>query len=445
MHRAIRRPARRRVPVADGRQQATTSAASTSSPSNPDGSRPREPHAGPARREQRQGRQAFLVSRRHADRLREPARLRRRQENEETRGSRQGSCESDIFVMNADGSNVRQLTDGPESDTHPTWSPDGQHDRLRARRPVSATASSRCRPPAARSPSVDTGSATPRTRPTCCRPGRPTARGSRSRGSSRPFDETSTETLEQAARSGDFSGVRGDESDSFTIHTYITTLGTGNTEPVGGACRSASSRASATGVGCQFDLNPAYPPSGARSRSTGCSISGLRARTERGPSCGLDVRRFAEDDVDIIDSSLDGSGQDTLAEEHGPCTSRAGRSPAWDSRDRAGALRRRLQAGVLARQQARIAFHSDRDNAGQVLVQPAGAGQRPTRVSFGRLPAAAVPDEQRRQRPHRADRARRRSAARSRETRPPTATPTGSGSSPPHHHDHDPDGSGGRA
>jgi TolB protein len=33
----------------------------------------------------------------------------------------------DIFVMNADGSNVRQLTDQPGLDLSPTWSPDGQH------------------------------------------------------------------------------------------------------------------------------------------------------------------------------------------------------------------------------------------------------------------------------------------------------------------------------
>jgi hypothetical protein len=31
----------------------------------------------------------------------------------------------DIFTMNADGSNVRQVTDYPGIDTHPTWSPDG--------------------------------------------------------------------------------------------------------------------------------------------------------------------------------------------------------------------------------------------------------------------------------------------------------------------------------
>lgn len=33
----------------------------------------------------------------------------------------------DIFVMDADGSNERRLTNYPRNDTFPTWSPDGQH------------------------------------------------------------------------------------------------------------------------------------------------------------------------------------------------------------------------------------------------------------------------------------------------------------------------------
>jgi Tol biopolymer transport system component len=34
-------------------------------------------------------------------------------------------CDFDIYVMNADGSGVRQLTSGPDQDVSPTWSPDG--------------------------------------------------------------------------------------------------------------------------------------------------------------------------------------------------------------------------------------------------------------------------------------------------------------------------------
>src|SRR4051812_2556309 len=33
---------------------------------------------------------------------------------------------TDIWVVNADGSNTRQLTTAPESDTEPQWSPDGK-------------------------------------------------------------------------------------------------------------------------------------------------------------------------------------------------------------------------------------------------------------------------------------------------------------------------------
>lgn len=36
-----------------------------------------------------------------------------------------GTPQSDVFVMNADGTQVRQLTAGPADDRNPSWSPDG--------------------------------------------------------------------------------------------------------------------------------------------------------------------------------------------------------------------------------------------------------------------------------------------------------------------------------
>ena len=36
-----------------------------------------------------------------------------------------GTTNSDIYLVNADGSNLRQLTNNPAADTHPRWSPDG--------------------------------------------------------------------------------------------------------------------------------------------------------------------------------------------------------------------------------------------------------------------------------------------------------------------------------
>ncbi len=35
--------------------------------------------------------------------------------------------DSEIFVMNADGTEVRQLTNNDDRDVHPAWSPDGKH------------------------------------------------------------------------------------------------------------------------------------------------------------------------------------------------------------------------------------------------------------------------------------------------------------------------------
>ena len=35
--------------------------------------------------------------------------------------------DDEIFVMNADGTEVRQLTNNDDRDVHPAWSPDGKH------------------------------------------------------------------------------------------------------------------------------------------------------------------------------------------------------------------------------------------------------------------------------------------------------------------------------
>jgi dipeptidyl aminopeptidase/acylaminoacyl peptidase len=38
----------------------------------------------------------------------------------------EGKTNADIYLMNADGSDIRQLTDNPAADNHPRWSPDGK-------------------------------------------------------------------------------------------------------------------------------------------------------------------------------------------------------------------------------------------------------------------------------------------------------------------------------
>ena len=40
--------------------------------------------------------------------------------------TRDGWGNSNIYVMDADGSNQQRLTDGPNGDRYPSWSPDGQ-------------------------------------------------------------------------------------------------------------------------------------------------------------------------------------------------------------------------------------------------------------------------------------------------------------------------------
>ncbi len=37
-----------------------------------------------------------------------------------------GTGDYEIYVMNADGSNIRQITDSPGKDIYPTWSPDSR-------------------------------------------------------------------------------------------------------------------------------------------------------------------------------------------------------------------------------------------------------------------------------------------------------------------------------
>ena len=43
------------------------------------------------------------------------------------------SGDEEIYVMNADGTNVRQLTSNADFDSAPSWSPDGKRIALRAR------------------------------------------------------------------------------------------------------------------------------------------------------------------------------------------------------------------------------------------------------------------------------------------------------------------------
>ena len=43
------------------------------------------------------------------------------------------SGDEEIYVMNADGTNVRQLTSNADFDSAPSWSPDGTRIALRAR------------------------------------------------------------------------------------------------------------------------------------------------------------------------------------------------------------------------------------------------------------------------------------------------------------------------
>jgi hypothetical protein len=91
--------------------------------------------------------------------------------------------EFDIYVMNADGTGVRQLTEDPARDTGPAWSPDGTKIGFAGEREgdegiyvmnadgtgvrhsptTRPTTSPRPgRPTAARSPSTPTGTETPR-------------------------------------------------------------------------------------------------------------------------------------------------------------------------------------------------------------------------------------------------------------------------------------------
>ena len=38
---------------------------------------------------------------------------------------------TDIYLMNSNGKQIRRLTETPKNDDHPSWSPDGQKNHLR--------------------------------------------------------------------------------------------------------------------------------------------------------------------------------------------------------------------------------------------------------------------------------------------------------------------------
>ena len=42
----------------------------------------------------------------------------------------EGKSNSEIYLMDADGNNIRKLTDNPAADYHPRWSPDGKSTPL---------------------------------------------------------------------------------------------------------------------------------------------------------------------------------------------------------------------------------------------------------------------------------------------------------------------------
>lgn len=172
-------------------------------------------------------------------------------------------CQSDIYVMDADGGNPRQLTDGPDSDTHPTWSPDGRTIAFERNDNSESGADRIYTLPA---------NATPAVEPTLV----PTS-GEKSSdsdllpawspdGNRIAFTRISGEPFQGPRRLPDVGELstrtEGIPAGDFSIHTYVINLTTNDVTPVGPPqdCSLLQLLLST----CQLDFNPAWSPDGTR-------------------------------------------------------------------------------------------------------------------------------------------------------------------------------------